>query len=167
MPLENWVLSLSKFKQTVLQVVDIMFNRVTLESTIDDEGVEGAKAVWMGEPGERAVEVNAPALKGNVTVAGEKAPAIEYWQRGARRGFSLHNPKSVSVELDEEALENIETLKAAGISVIVGAFAGLIGWLTLIGVSRATLVKAEKKERPILHIESKAAESDDDEESAA
>jgi len=160
MALENWVLSLSRFKETVLHITDILLNRVTVESTIDDAGIEGAKAVWVGESGERTLEMNRAIASGQVHLRGELAPTIEYWQRGARRGVSVKHPKSLSIEFDERALENVETLKAAGTAVMTGAIAGLIGWLTLVIIGRATMVKAEQKDKSVLQIESDVDEDE-------
>ena len=164
MALENWVLSVSSFKSTVLKITDIFLNRVSIERLDDGEDTEGAKAVWAGEPGERTLEIDAPTLRGTLNIAGDRAPKIEYWQKGSRRGFALRNPKSVSFEIDEEVLERMETGKAAGIAVVAGAFAGFIGWLLLVVVGRAALVKAAEQPTPVLRIESDADQSEVSEE---
>ena len=114
MILENWVVSASKFKRAVLAVTDHLVTRVNLEPLEDHEGTVGVKAVWEGERGESTLNVNAPSLKGNIKTAGDKAPTVEYWQQGDKRGFALRNPRSISCEFDKETFKKIETGKAGG-----------------------------------------------------
>jgi hypothetical protein len=157
MILENWVVSASKFKRAVLAVTDHLVTRVNLEPLEDHEGTVGVKAVWEGERGESTLNVNAPSLKGNIKTAGDKAPTVEYWQQGDKRGFALRNPRSISCEFDKETFKKIETGKAAGIAIAAGAAVGLVGWCALVLMGRATLVKQEAEPSPPRHLESNPA----------
>ena len=147
MILENWVVSASKFKGALLAITDHVVTRVNLEPLEDDEGAVGVKAVWEGERGESTLNIDAPGLKGNIKTEGDAAPAVEYWQKGDKRGFALRNPRSISCEFDEETFKKIETGKAAGIAVAAGAAVGLVGWCALVLVGRAALVKQVKDSR--------------------
>ena len=86
-------------------------------------------------------------MKGNIRTAGDKAPTVEYWQKGDKRGFALRNPRSISCELDEETFKKIETGKAAGIAIAAGAAVGLVGWCALVLAGRAALVKQVEDSR--------------------
>ena len=141
MILENWVVSASKFKGALLAITDHVVTRVNLEPLEDDEGTVGVKAVWEGERGESALNIDAPALKGNIKTEGDTAPTVEYWHRGDKRGLALRNPRSISCEFDEESFRKIETGKAAGIAVAAGAAVGLVGWGILVLMGRAALTK--------------------------
>ena len=141
MILENWVVSASKFKSALLAITDHVVTRVNLEPLEDDEGTVGVKAVWEGERGESTLNVDAPSLKGNIKTEGDAAPAVEYWQKGDKRGFALRNPRSISCEFDEETFKKIETGKAAGIAIAAGAAVGLVGWGALVLMGRAALTK--------------------------
>ena len=147
MVLENWVASASKFKRLFLTVTDHLLTRVNLEPLEDDKEMVGVKAVWEGESGENTLNVNAPALKGSIKTEGDKAPAVEYWQKEDKRGFALRNPRSISCELDEETFKKIETAKAAGIAIAAGAAVGLVGWCALVLVGRTTLAKPVETSR--------------------
>ena len=143
MSLENWVVSVSKFKKVVLKITDTLLTRVNLEAIEDEKGVAGVKAVWIGEHGESTIEVDAPSLKGNLKTEGDNAPTVEYWHRGNKRGFAVRHPKDISCEFDEKTLEKISTGKAAGVAAAAGAAVGLLGWFALFVASRAALVKQE------------------------
>ena len=157
MTLENWVVSISKFKRAVLTITDHLVTRVNLEPLEDDEGTVGVKAVWEGERGENTLEVDSPSLKGNIKTEGDAAPTVEYWQKGDKRGIALRNPRSISCEFDEETFRKIETGKAAGIAIAAGAAVGLVGWCALVLMGRATLVKQEAEPSPPRHLESNPA----------
>ena len=143
MILENWVVSASKFKRAFVAITDHVVTRVNLEPFEDEEGKVGIKAVWEGESGESTLNVDAPSLKGNIKTAGDKAPTVEYWQKGDQRGFALRNPRGISCEFHEETFKKIETGKAAGIAIAAGAAVGLVGWCALVLAGRAALVKQE------------------------
>lgn len=145
MSLENWVLSVSKFKRMVLKITDNLLARVNLEPIEEEEEMVGVKAVWVGERGESALEINSPSLKGTLSTEGETAPAVEYWHKGDVRGFAVRNPKSISCEFDEKTLKKVVTGKAAAIATAAGAIAGLLGWVALVIASRAALVRQETK----------------------
>ena len=162
MILENWVVSASKFKRAFVAIADHVVTRVNLEPLEDDKGTVGVKAVWEGERGESTLNVDAPSLKGNIRTAGDKAPTVEYWQKGDKRGFALRNPRSISCEFDEETFKKIETGKAAGIAVAAGAAVGLVGWGALVLLGRAALVKQEAEPSPPRQIESNSASGDSD-----
>ena len=143
MILERWVVSLSKYKRLTLKIADRLIDRVNLEPIEGENGNVGVKAVWVGEPGKNRIEINARSLKGSIQTEGDRAPKIEYWQKGERRGFALGNPKSVSCELDEKTLRRVLTPKAAGIAMAAGAAIGLAGWFATAIASRVTLAKQE------------------------
>ena len=160
MTLENWVVSASKFKKVFLAITDHVVTRVNLEPLEDDEGTVGVKAVWEGERGESTLKVDAPSLKGNIKTEGDTAPTIEYWQKGNKRGFALRNPRSISCEFDEKTFKKIETGKAAGIAIAVGAAVGLVGWGALVLLGRTALVKQEGEPSSPRLLESDSASGD-------
>ena len=143
MILERWVVSLSKFKKLTVKIADRLIDRINLEPMEDDNGNVGVKVVWVGEPGKNRIDINDKSLQGSIQVDGDRAPTIEYWQKGDTRGFALGHPKSVSCELDEKTMRKILTPKAAGIAMAAGAAIGLAGWLATAVASRVTLAKQE------------------------
>lgn len=145
MILERWVVSLSKYKKLTVKIADRLIDRINLEPIEDDDGNVGVKAVWVGESGKNSIEVNTQSLKGHIQTDGDRAPTIEYWQKGETRGFGLGHPKSVSCELDEKTLRKILTPKAAGIAMAAGAAIGLAGWFATAIASRVTLAKQESE----------------------
>lgn len=149
--LENWILSLSNYKQAALKISNGLLARTQVEETKDESGIKGAKAVWKGEPGESALKVNAPAWKGKIEISGDSAPTIEYRQQGDRRSFAVRNPKDISFEVDQNTLNEITTAKGAWIAAIAGAGAGLFGWFLLALANRTSLVRKEREdESPLL-----------------
>ena len=151
--LENWVLSLSNYKQAALKISNCLLARTQVEQIEEEGDIKGAKAVWKGEPGESTLKVNAPAWKGKIELGGDTSPTIEYRQQGDRRRFTVRNPKDISFEVDQKALSRIATAKGAWIAAIAGAGAGLLGWLLLALANRAALVREERDDRsPPLHI---------------
>ena len=149
MNLENWVVSVSKFKRAFLTITDHVLGRVNLEPLEDGKETVGVKAVWKGERGESTLDVNAPSLKGNIKTEGDTAPTVEYWHKGDKRGLALRNPRSISCEFDEETFRKIETGKAAGIAIAAGAAVGLVGWCALVLAGRATLAKQAEDSRKV------------------
>lgn len=143
--LENWVLSLSNYKQAALKISNCLLARTQVEEIEDECGNKGAKAVWKGEPGDSALTVDAPAWNGNIEIGGDAAPTIEYRQQGDRRRFAVRNPKDISFEVDQETLTKITTAKGAWIAAIAGAGAGLFGWFLLALANRASLVREERE----------------------
>ena len=160
MILENWVVSASKLKRAFVAITNHVVTRVNLEPLEDEEGTVGVKAVWEGERGESTLNVDAPYLKGNIRTTGDKAPAVEYWQKGEKRGIALRNPRSISCEFDEETFKKIETGKAAGIAIAAGAAVGLVGWGALVLAGRAALVKQEATPASPRQLESESASGD-------
>jgi hypothetical protein len=154
MSLENWVLSLSKFKQTLLKITDRLLTRVNLEPIEEGNDIVGAKAVWVGDPGETEIRFNSESWQGKIETEGDAPPAIEYWQHGNRRGFALRHPKSLLFELDRETLNRLASPKNAGIATIVGAAAGFLGWAVIALANRANLVKPESETASQRQIES-------------
>ena len=89
--LENWVSSLSNYKQAALKISNCLLARTQVAEIEDESGIKGAKAVWKGDPGESALKVNSPTWKSNIEIGGDTAPTIEYRQQGDRRQFSVRN----------------------------------------------------------------------------
>ena len=145
--LENWVSSLSNYKQVVLKISNFLLARTHVEEIEDESGIKGAKAVWKGKPGESALKLDAPAWKSNIEIGGDTAPTIEYQQKGNRRRFMVRNPKNISFEVDQKTLNRIATVKGAWIAAIAGAGAGLLGWVLLALANRASLVREEREDR--------------------
>lgn len=142
--LENWVSSLSNYKRTALKISNCLLARTQVEEFEDERGNKGAKAVWQGEPGESALKIDATVWKGNIEIAGDSAPTIEYRQLGDRRSFAVRNPKDISFEVDQKTLNKITTAKGAWIAALAGAGAGLCGWFLLALANRASLVREER-----------------------
>ena len=147
--LENWVLSLSNYKQAALKISDCLLARTQVEEIEDESGTKGAKAVWKGKSGESALKVNAPAWKGKIEIGGDTAPTIEYRQQGDRRRFAVRNPKDISFKVDQKTLNKITTAKGAWIAAIAGASAGLLGWFLLTLANRASLVREEREDESL------------------
>ena len=149
MILERWVVSLSKYKKLTLKIADYLIDRINLEPIEGDNENLGVKAAWVGEPGKNRIEINARSLKGNIRIEGDRAPKIEYWQKGDKRGIALENPKNVSCELDEKTLRKILTPKAAGIAMVAGAAIGLAGCHLLSGKRRYLHLRQPILGRPV------------------
>ena len=162
MSLENWVISLSKYKEVMLKITDRLLAHVNLELIEDGDRIVGAKVVWVGERGETDLKVNAKSWKANIKIEGDTTPTAEYWQNADRRGFALRNPKSISFEVDQQTLSRLSTPKAAGIAAIAGAAAGLLGWGLLALANRATLVKQASEHPAPRLIESQPTSIDRD-----
>ena len=163
--LENWVLSLSRYKRLALKITDRLIARVNLEPIEDENGIAGVKATWVGERGESVLEINTQSWKGKIKTEGDSAPALEYWQKGDRRGFALRKPKGISCEVDEKTLRKIVTPKAAGIAAAAGAAVGLLGWSAAALASRVAIIKRETENPspPLLESETTSADSSSDE----
>ena len=112
-----------------------MLYRTRIEPIRDAEGLKGMKARWIGDPGEKAIEINAPSGSTDLTIAGNAAPTIEYAQEGEKRRIAVRDIKDLSCELDRETMDQIATPKGAGIAMCIGAGVGLLGWF-LISVMR-------------------------------
>ena len=160
MILERWVVSLSKYKKLTLKIADYLNDRISIEPIERENGNEGAKAAWVGVPGKNRIEINVRSLKGTIRIKGDRAPKIEYWQKGEKRGFALENPKNVSCELDEKTLRKVLTPKAAGIAIVAGAAIGLAGWCATAIASRVTLVKRETAKSAPLSTDSRTTGTD-------
>ena len=144
--LENWVSSLSNYKQAALKISSCLLARTQVAEIEDEGGIKGAKVVWKGEPGESGLKVNSPTWKSNIEFGGDTAPTIEYRQQRDRRQFSVRNPKDISFDLDQKTLNEITTAKGAWIAAITGAGLGLFGWLLLALANRASLVREERED---------------------
>ncbi len=156
---DNWVSSLSNYKRTALKISNCLLACTQVEEFEDERGNKGAKAVWQGEPGESALKIDATVWKGNIEIAGDSPPTIEYRQQGDRRSFAVRNPKDISFEVDQKTLNKITTAKGAWIAALAGAGAGLCGWFLLALANRASLVREDPvKESPPLQT-SKSADS--------
>lgn len=142
MSLENWVLSVSKYKRIALKLTDCLLTRVNVEPIEDDKNA-GAKAVWVGQPGETDISINSRTVTGGIKLDGVTAPTVEYWQHGDKRGFAVRHPKSISLELDKETVSRLATPKAAGIAMLAGAAVGLLGWGVIALANRARFVRQE------------------------
>ena len=127
--------ALSKSKDIAMNFLGNMLYRTRIEPIRDAEGLKGMKARWIGDPGEKVIEINTPSGSTDLTVASNTAPTIEYTQEGEKRIIAVRHIKDLSCELDRETMDRIATPRGAGIAMCIGAGVGLLGWF-LISVMR-------------------------------
>lgn len=120
-----------KSKDIVTYLLGNLVTRTRVEPIRTPDGIKGVKASWIGDPGEKVMQINTPSGDMDITLAGNTAPTVEYRQEGERQRVTFRHVKNLSCELDRATLERIATPKGAGIAMCVGAGIGLLGWFLL------------------------------------
>lgn len=120
--------ALVKSKDIAMNLLGNLLSRTHVEPMRDAEGLKGLKASWVGDRGERVVEINTPTGNTDIKMDGHTPPTIEYMQEGEKRTIAVNHIKNFSCELNRETLDRIATPKGAAIAMCVGAGIGLIGW---------------------------------------
>lgn len=124
-----------KAQTAIADVAETIGSRVKVESIEDETGEHGVKAVWTGTNEEHYPSVNinvdAGPIRCSVQTEGDTKSTFEVWQKDDKRGITLHRPKSITWEVDWEALNKFGVAKGAGLACAAGAAFGFMGWLGL------------------------------------
>ena len=145
MNIQNLRLAISKSKDVTLNFLGRVMSNTHLEPIRDDEGIKGVKASWVGEQGERSIDVNTGDWNANLTVETDEPPSIEYVQDGDNRSVAIKNIDNITCKVDRDTLDEFITPRGAAIAVCAGAAAGLLGWFC-VSVMRALTVSAKNQD---------------------
>lgn len=145
MNLQNLRLAISKSKDVTLNFLGRFISNTHLEPIRDEEGVNGIRASWIGEQGERSIGVNTDEWNANFTMESDEPPTVEYVQSGEMHSIAIKNISNITSSTDRETLDEFVTPRGAAIAVCAGAAAGLLGWF-LVSVMRALAVSAKNQE---------------------
>lgn len=145
MNLENLRLAISKSKDVTLNFLGSVMSNTHLEPIRDDEGVKGVKASWIGEQGERSIDVGTGDWNANLTLESDEPPSVEYVQNGDNRSVAIKNINNISCAVDRDTLDEFVSPRGAAIAVCAGAAAGLLGWF-FVSVMRALAVSAKNQD---------------------
>ena len=132
--------ALVKSKDIAINLLGNILYRTRLEPLRDEGGIKGLKARWIGDPGEKAIEINTLSGSADITIDAATVPTIEYVQDGERRTVAVKDIKNLSCELSQETVDRIATPRGAAIAMCIGAGVGLFGWF-LISAARALSVQ--------------------------
>jgi len=123
--------ALAKSKDIAITLLGSLLYRTRVEGIHDAEGLKGMKAHWIGDPGERVIEISTPAGSTDLTIDGNTAPTIAYAQEGEKRTITFRNIKNLSCKFDRETMDRIATPRGASIAICIGAGIGLLGWILI------------------------------------
>ena len=127
--------TIAKAQTAIANVAETIGSQVKVESIEYETGERGVKAVWMGTNEEHYPSVNinvdAGPIKCGIQTEGDTKSTFEVWQKDDKRGVTLHRPKSITWEVDWEALNEFGVAKGAGLACAAGAAVGFMGWLGL------------------------------------
>lgn len=145
MNLENLRLAISKSKDVTLNFLGRVMSNTHLEPIRDEDGVKGVKASWVGEQGERRIDVDTGDWNANLTLESNEPPSLEYVQNGDTRSVAVRNINNISCTVDKDTLDEFVTPRGAAIAVCAGAAAGLLGWF-FVSVLRSLAVSAKNQD---------------------
>jgi len=128
---KRWGNILAVSRDLAINLLGRVAQRTHVEPIREKSDVKGFKARWIGDPGERFIEIKTSTGDVDIKLEGNTEPAVEYIQDGDTRTVTISHIKDISCELDRETLDRIATPRGAGIAICVGAGAGLLGWLLL------------------------------------
>ena len=137
--------AISKSKDVTLNFLGRVMSNTHLEPIRDDDGIKGIKASWVGQQGERSIDVDTGGWNANLTLESDEPPTLEYVQNGDNRSVAVKNINDITCSVDRDTLDEFVTPKGAAIAVCAGAAAGLIGWF-FISVMRSLAVSAKNQE---------------------
>ncbi len=166
MNLQNLRLAVTKSKDITLNFLGRVMSNTHLEPIRDDEGIKGIKASWVGEQGERSIDVDTGDLNANLTLESDEPPAIEFVQHGDNRSVAIKNINNVSCTVDKDTLDEFVSPRGAAIAVCAGAAAGLLGWFFVSVLRSLTVSVKNQEEATISAIPAEDVESTEEEHSA-
>ena len=153
-------IALSKSKDIMLNFLARALSSTRVEPIHDEEGVKGIKTSWLGESGERRVDVDTGQLNAIVSLETENPPSVEYVEHGDARSVAIKNINNLRCSVDQETLDELTSPRGAAIAVCAGAAVGLVGWFA-ISVMRAITVSVKEREQSAEHSESEDTEAAD------
>ena len=145
MNIQNLRLAIAKSKDVTLNFLGRVMSNTHLEPIRDDEGIKGVKASWVGEQGERSIDVGTGDWNANLRLDTDEPPSVEYVQNGDTRSVAIRNINNISCNVDEDTLDEFVSPRGAAIAVCAGAAAGLLGWF-FVSVMRALAVAAKNQD---------------------
>lgn len=157
---KNLRIALSKSKDITLSFLARALSSTRVEPIRDDDGVTGVKASWIGEQGERSIDVDAGEWNANVSLEADKSPALEYVQHGESRSVAIKNINNLTCSVDKETLDEFTSPRGAAIAVCAGAAAGLVTWFA-VSVMRSIADSVKEHEDATEKIESEDTEAAD------
>ena len=157
---KNLRIALSKSKDITLNFLAGVLSSTRVEPIRDEEGVKGVKASWIGEQGERSIDVDTGEWNANVSLDADQSPALEYVQHGESRSVAIKNINNLTCSVDEETLDKFTTPRGAAIAVCAGAAAGLATWFA-VSVMRAIADSVKERQESSDKIESEDTEAAD------
>ncbi len=153
-------IALTKSKDITLNFLARALSSTRVEPIRDDEGVKGIKASWVGESGQRSVDVDTGQWNANVSLETEEPPSVEYVEHGDSRSVAIKNINTLKCSVDQETLDEFTSPRGAAIAVCAGAAVGLVSWFA-ISVMRAIAVSVKEREQVSEQIESEDIEAAD------
>lgn len=157
---EKLRIALSKSKDITLNFLARALSSTRVEPIQDEDGVKGIKASWLGESGERRVDVDSGQLNAIVSLETEDPPSVEYVEHGDSHSVSIKNINNLRCSVDQETLDEFTSPRGAAIAVCAGAAVGLVGWFA-ISVMRAITVSVKEREQSVEQPESEETEAAD------
>ena len=145
MNIQNLRLAISKSKDVTLNFLGRVMSNTHLEPIRDEDGIKGVKASWIGEQGERSIDVGTGDWNANLRLDTDEPPSVEYVQHGDTRNVAIRNIDNISCTVDKDTLDEFVTPRGAAIAVCAGAAAGLLGWF-VVSVMRALAVSAKNQD---------------------
>lgn len=137
--------AISKSKDVTLNFLGRVMSNAHLEPIRDDEGIKGVKASWVGQQGQRSIDVDTGDWNANLTLESDEPPTLEYVQNGENHSVAVKNINNITCSVDRDTLDEFVTPRGAAIAVCAGAAAGLLGWF-FVSVLRALAVSAKNQE---------------------
>lgn len=157
---ENLRIALSKSKDITLNFLARAISTTRVEAIRDDEGVKGVKASWIGEQGERSIDVDTGEWTANVSLETVESPTLEYVQHEETRSVAIKNINNLTCTVDSDTLDEFTSPRGAAIAVCAGAAAGLVAWFA-VSVMRAISDSVKEREEAADKIESENIEASD------
>lgn len=157
---QKFRIALSKSKDITLNFLARALSSTRVEPIQDEDGVKGIKASWLGESGERSVDVDTGQLNANVSLETEDPPSVEYVEHGDSHSVSIKNINNLRCSVDQETLDEFTSPRGAAIAVCAGAAVGLVGWFA-ISVMRAITVSVKEREQSAEQSDSENTEAAD------
>lgn len=157
---KNLRIALSKSKDIALNFLARAISTTRVEPIRDDDGVKGVKASWIGEQGERSIDVDTGEWNANVSLEAVESPTIEYVQHGETRSVAIKNINNLTCTVDSETIDEFTSPRGAAIAVCAGAAAGLVTWFA-VSVMRAIADSVKEHEEAPEKIESEDNEAAD------
>ncbi len=163
MNMQNLRLAISKSKDVTLNFLGRVVSNTHLEPIHDDAGIKGIRASWVGEQGERGIDVDIGDRNANLTLESNEPPTVEYVQHGDNRSVAIKNIDNISCTVDKDTLDEFVSPRGAAIAVCAGAAVGLLGWF-FVSVIRALAAASAKNQDKVTITPMPAEEVETDQE---